>query len=258
MPFVEPTNTSVLEFEGLHLYHAERSNCSARVRLLLEEKQLPWASHHINLQKKENVTEDYFGINPKGLVPALVYDGKVVIESHDIMDYIETTFPAPGFRDVADEDQPEIDFWLRDSGEAHVPGVKTIQYHKRLSKLIEKSEEEYNRYRELQTDPQLLAFHAKHAAPGSNFSDEDAAEATRLMSGYFEKMNAILAGAEYIVGSTYTLADMAWAPSVTTLKIGEFDFSPFPHVEAWYARVSARPQFDEAFLKWIREATWGN
>ena len=73
-----------------------------------------------------------------------------------------------------------------------------------------------------------------------------------------KKMDAILAKSDWIVGDTYTLADMAWAPSITTLKVGEFDFSPFPNVQAWYDRVSTRPQFEIAFLKWIREASWGN
>ena len=41
MGIITPTNTSVLSFKGLHLYHTARSNCAARVRLLLEEKELP-------------------------------------------------------------------------------------------------------------------------------------------------------------------------------------------------------------------------
>ena len=70
MVVVVPTNASVLELRGIHLYHANRSNCSARVRLLLEEKALDWTSHHIDLGRKENISEEYFGINPKGVVPA--------------------------------------------------------------------------------------------------------------------------------------------------------------------------------------------
>ncbi|MDE0819186.1 MAG: glutathione S-transferase N-terminal domain-containing protein, partial [Pirellulaceae bacterium] len=81
MVLVEPTNLAMLDFKGLHLYHAHISNCSARVRLLLEEKKLPWESHHIILAKRQNITEEYFGINPKGVVPSLVHDGKVITES---------------------------------------------------------------------------------------------------------------------------------------------------------------------------------
>ena len=35
---VTPTNKSATELEGLHLYHADMSNCSMRVRMTLEEK----------------------------------------------------------------------------------------------------------------------------------------------------------------------------------------------------------------------------
>lgn len=258
MPIVEPTNRSVLGLEGLHLYHADRSNCSARVRLLLEEKGLPWVSHHIDLKMKENISEEYFGINPKGLVPALVHDGTVVVESNDILAYLETEFPEPGFRAVPDGDQPAIDYWLKASGDTHLPGIKTIQYFRRVARLLKKSDDEFRRYRELQTDPELLKFHARHGAPGSRLTEEDAAEATALMNRVFEEMDGVLAGSDWIVGGAYTLADISWAPSVTTLEIGGFDFSPFPNVQAWYGRVSSRPQFDAAFLKWIRESSWGH
>ena len=80
MGVVVPTNTSVKSFRGLHLYHAGRSNCSARARLLIVEKDLPWTSHHVNIYERENVTPEYFGINPKGLVPTLVHDGVVIVE----------------------------------------------------------------------------------------------------------------------------------------------------------------------------------
>ena len=159
---------------------------------------------------------------------------------------------------MSDEDQPKIDYWLKTAGESHLPGIKTLQYFKRLAGIIEKSEDEYNRYRELQTDPAHLEFHAKHGAPGSSLTEEDAARATRLMSTIYEEMDSILANSDWIVGGTYTLADISWGPNITTQKIGGFDFSPFPNVEAWYERVSSRPQFDTAFLKWIREAAWGH
>ena len=51
MGVVTPTNKEVLDFKGLHLYHAGVSNCSMRVRLTLEEKKLPWTSHHVDLFK---------------------------------------------------------------------------------------------------------------------------------------------------------------------------------------------------------------
>ena len=98
MGIVTPTNKEVTELEGLHLYHGGMSNCSMRVRMTLEEKSLPWTSHHIDLRHAENITPEYFGIHPKGLVPVLVHDGVVIIESTDIIDYLDETFPDTPLR----------------------------------------------------------------------------------------------------------------------------------------------------------------
>lgn len=255
MGIIVPTNKSVLSLKGLHLYHADRSNCAARVRLLLEEKGLKWTSHHINLGKKENITEEYFGINPKGVVPSLVHEGTVIVESNDILVYLEETFPEPGFRAVADDRQKEIDYWLQQSGDMHLPAIKTHQYYKINAALLPKTEEEEALYRKLQKDPDMLAFHGKHSGRKS-FSEDDADKARALLNGIFEEMNQALSGSEWLVGDAYTLADISWSPTITTLLAGSFDFSPFPEVERWYDVVRQRPQFEKAVFEWRKKATY--
>ena len=254
MVFVNPTNKSVLDFKGLHLYHTDRSNCSARVRLLLQEKGIDWTSHHIDLSKKENVTEEYFGINPKGVVPALVHDGTVITESNDILVYLEEQFPEPGFRAVAPERQSEIDHWLKLSGDLHIPAIKTFQYYSVNATLMKKSDEEEARYRELQKDPELLAFHGKHSG-GKSFSDADGDQAISLLNENFEYMEQAIAEAGWLVGDAYTLADISWSPTVTTLISGEFDFGSYPNLRNWYERIYQRPQYDKAIMEWRRRAT---
>ena len=255
MVIVTPKNTSVLSHKGLHLYHTARSNCAARVRLLLEEKELPWTSHHIDLGKKENITPEYFGINPKGVVPSLVDDGNVVVESNDILSYLEEKFPEPGFRNVSNDLQPEIDYWLQQSGDLHLPAVKTFQYYKINAKLLPKTEEEEALYAELQKDPEMLAFHAKHSG-GKSFTDKDADSAVFLLDAAFEKMDAAIADGGYIVSDIYTLADISWSPTITTLMAGGFNFSPYSRIEKWYNKLLERPQFQEAVIEWRKKATY--
>jgi GST-like protein len=255
MVIVVPTNKSVLEFKGLHLYHADRSNCAARVRLLLEEKEIAWTSHHIDLGKKENISEEYFGINPKGVVPALVHDGTVITESNDILVYLEETFPKPGFRAVAADRQSEIDYWLKMSGDLHLPAIKTHQYYKMNAALLEKTDEELALYSKLQTDPELLAFHGKHGK-GRSFSDANADAAVALLDENFAKMEQAIAEAGWVVGDSYTLADISWSPTITTLLAGGFDFSKYPYIEDWYERICQRPQFEKAVMEWRRRATY--
>lgn len=255
MVMIIPTNEAVRSLRGLHLYHSARSNCSARVRLLLEEKHIEWTSHHLDLLNKENISEAYFGINPKGLVPALVHNGHSIIESNDILVYLEKAYPEPGFRDVSDDEQTEIDTWLRESGDLHIPAIKTFQYYKLNAALLKKSPEEEEMFWKLQKDPELREFHGKHSG-GNTFSDEDAAGAIALLNDVFGDMNRVLEGRTWLVGDTYTLADISWGPTVTTLLSGGFDFAAFPNVQRWYDTICQRPQFNSAVLEWRKSANW--
>src|SRR5271170_372968 len=174
---VTPNNKSVTELTGLHLFHADMSNCSMRVRMVLSEKNLPWTSHHLDLRKKEAVTPEYFGIHPKGLVPTLVHDGVVHIESNDIIEYLDETFPDPPLQPQAADERRQMRDWLRTATEIHVPAVKTLIYTRKIAKVLRKNEVEDAQYRALQRDPELLAFHSA-ATSGSGLPQEkvDAAE----------------------------------------------------------------------------------
>ena len=65
----------------LELYHNDISVCAQKVRIVLAEKNLEWTSHHINLVAGEQTDPKYLAIHPKGVVPALIDDGRVVLDS---------------------------------------------------------------------------------------------------------------------------------------------------------------------------------
>ena len=44
---------------NLQLYHNDMSSCSQKVRLVLEEKNLSWYGHHMNLRKGETRSKEY-------------------------------------------------------------------------------------------------------------------------------------------------------------------------------------------------------
>ena len=46
----------------------------------------------------ESQGPEYLKINPRGVVPTLVHDGKVVRESNVILEYLEDAFPAHPLR----------------------------------------------------------------------------------------------------------------------------------------------------------------
>jgi len=247
MAIVEPTNTTVKEFEGLHLYHGDISNCSMRVRMTLEEKGLDWESHHIDLKKKENISDDYFGINPNGLVPTLVHDGVVHIESNDIIDYLDLTFPEPKLR--SPDREAEMLDWLKLSASLHVPAIKPYVYANKMAPKLKKSQEEEAKYASLQTNEELKEFHSKHAGQ-SMFSEADIEKSETLLRDAFTKLNDTLEGQPWIMGENFSLADISWIPIHFVLIGCGYDYAPYPNVVLWSEAVHERDSYKNGILKW--------
>lgn len=249
MGIVTPKNKSVLELEGLHLYHSGVSNCSMRVRITLEEKGLPWTSHHLDILRKEHITPEYFGINPNGLVPTLVHDGKVIIESDDIIEYLDDTFPQPSLRPPDGPDRQIMNSWLRRATAIHLKAVKTHIYEKRIRSKMVQSIEEKDRYEKLQKNTSLLEFHRKSSSNSFTQHELDAAKAT--LDECFAELNKELETREWLAGQSFSLADIAWVPLRFTLHVlADYSFESFSNVAAWGQRIETRPSYKQAVLDW--------
>ena len=251
MGVVTPTNKEVTEFEGLHLYHGGMSNCSMRVRMTLEEKGLPWTSHHLDLRKAENITPEYFGIHPKGLVPTLIHDGVVIIESTDIIDYLDETFTDPPLRPDNEGDEKEMLEWMRLAADNHIH-VKTYMFAKQIGKRKAKSAAELATYRELQNNEELLEFHEENSS-AEGLSGERVTNSTRVLSECFARLEQELAQHDWLVGDSFTLADITWVPLYVTLNNAQFPFDGYPNVVRWKDAIRARPSFQIAVLEWVPE-----
>lgn len=73
----------------LVLHHSGLTTCSRQVRHCLREKGLAYQSRYINLLRFEHLSPEYLRLNPNGVVPALLHDGHVVINSACINEYID-------------------------------------------------------------------------------------------------------------------------------------------------------------------------
>ena len=249
---ITPTNESVLEFEGLHLYHSGVSNCSMRVRIALEEKGLPWTSHHLNIMKKEHITPEYFGINPNGLVPTLVHDGKVIIESDDIIEYLDITFPEPPLRPPEGPDRELMEEWLHRATAIHLKAVKTHIYEKRMRGQMKQSAEQKEQYEKLQTNRSLLEFHRKSGS--DSFTQQELDEAREVLDQCFADLEKTLEGREWLAGDSFSLADIAWEPLYFTLHVlAGYSFEGMPNVAAWAKRVESRSSYQRAVVDWWPE-----
>ena len=70
-------------------------------------KKLLWQSHVIDLAKMEHATPEYQSINPNGLVPTLIHDGRTYIESIDIIQYLDGLAAMPPLSPVVPKEQAD-------------------------------------------------------------------------------------------------------------------------------------------------------
>ncbi len=67
--------------------------CSLASHIGLEETGAPYEAKPILLAKQQQKTEAYLKINPRGKVPSLSVDGKVLVENTAILTYLARRFP---------------------------------------------------------------------------------------------------------------------------------------------------------------------
>ena len=247
MAVVQPTNMSVESCKGLHLYHGDISNCTMRVRMTLIEKGLDWTSHHLDLRKKENISEDHFGINPNGLVPTLVHDGVVHIESNDKIDYLDRAFPEPPLR--ASGNEGEMLEWLRLAWSVHVPAIKPFVYATMIQKKVKKTAEEQRKYDSLQKNEELKDFHSKHAGSAA-FEEEDLVRSKEILADCFGRLDAALDGKDWIMGDRFTLADISWIPVFFVLTGCGYPFDVYRNITRWAKSFNDRKSYREGILQW--------
>ena len=250
MPKITPRNDAVRKLKGLHLYHAGWSNCSMRVRMVLEEKELPWMSHHLNTRTGEHITPEYFGINPNGLVPALVHDGDVWIESCDIIHYLDDVYPEPRLTPDDDKQLSKLLDWMNLASAIHVKAVKTYMYAARPGARRRKTPAELERYHRLQTNEELLAFHARNSSI-DGISAVDRSNAEYLLHEAFAKLDACLGEQRWLAGDDFTLADITWVPLHYTLERAGLLFARHANVMTWASAIAARPSFQRAVVEWF-------
>ena len=60
---------------------------------MLNAKKLPFDEVKLDLLAGDQLKPDYLALNPNGVVPTLVHDGAVVIDSSVIIEYLDEVAP---------------------------------------------------------------------------------------------------------------------------------------------------------------------
>jgi glutathione S-transferase len=241
------TNAEVKGFRGLHLYHFAFSNCSQRVRIALEEKGLAWTSHHLNLAANEHATPEYRTINPKGVVPTLVHDGRVYVESNDIIAYLDEAFPEPPLVPADPAERAALERRLRES-DAIQPSIKVLSHELLFKPFRKVGADEIARIEAALGNPELVSFLRDYAEDGAAWRARVEA-ALRAMHQALVTLDAALAEAPWLSGAAFGLADVSWVVNLHRLAQARYPLDAHPRLFDWYLRVQKRPSFERG-VEW--------
>lgn len=249
----------VLDWRGLHLFHFQGSSCSQKVRIFLHLKGIAWTSHHINLGKGEHVTPWYMGINPRGLVPALIHDGKVIIESNDILEYLEATFPEPAL--IPADLKDEMHHLLRQEDNLHLDIRALTMRFVVPAFLAKKPESEIRKYEALGSgsvhgaaDPDRVreADFWRDMIRNNGVSDERARLAFGRFRTALEQFEDRLERHDFLLGEQLTLLDIAWYIYVKRLNEASYPLHRLhPRLGKWFDALDAREDFSGE-VRWPR------
>lgn len=240
----------VLDWKGIHVFHFSMSSCSQKLRIFLNLKKIPWESHPIDLPHNENISEWYLGINPRGLVPVLVHDGDVHIESNDILLYLEKLFPTPAL--IPADAEAEMTGMLEKEDELHLD-FRALSFRFMFnSPEISKTPEMLEAYEKSGSgtvdgvaDPNKareLKFWRNYAAEG--VTDATAHAAALKFKTAFTALDARLAEHPYLLGDKISMLDIAWFIYVNRLKTASYPIARLhPRLAAWFDVLAQEPAF---------------
>jgi glutathione S-transferase len=233
----------------LVLYHGLASTCSKKVRLCLFEKGLRFDSRLLDLQKFEQHRPEYLAVNPNGVVPTLVHNGRPVIESSIINEYIDDAFPDVRLKPSDPIARARMRLWTKYSDEVAYKAVYVPTWHKLRHRAAAGLAND-TVAETLARVPTSERRQRWEQMANGGYSEAELAEAEDKMRACLDRAEAGLSEGEWLAGDEYSLADIAMVPFIDRIKNLRPEFltpGAYPKLTDWYVRLGAREAFQRAF-----------
>jgi glutathione S-transferase len=186
---------------------------ASRALWIVHELGIPF--EHVGVEIKDLKNADYLKVNPNGKVPTLVDGDFKLFESMAINLYLAAKYNKNGFLPASLEEQAlchQWSFW----------GMTEIE------------------------KPLLTILIDQFMTAPDKRKPDAVAEAQKTLPKPFGVLNNALQGRDYLLGSTFTVADLNLASIMSWSRPIKYDFAPFPNIAAWLDRCLSRPAYKAA------------
>ncbi len=185
-----------------------------KVSIMLEEIELPYETHAINIAKDEQFTPEFLAISPNNKIPAIVDrdNGRSMMESGAILMYLAE---KTGKLMPADED-----------GKWRVMEWLMMQMGS--------------------VGPMLGQTHhfVKYNQGKAPYAEERYLNENKRIYGVLDRR---LGECAYLAGDDYTIADIATFPWIARWDWQTMDLNDTPNVKRWFLELAARPAVQRGF-----------
>jgi tetrachloro-p-hydroquinone reductive dehalogenase len=227
-----------------------------KVRLALEEKGLAWSGRVIDIMRKQEQLEPwYLKLNPEGIIPTLEFRNgttKVLTDSAHIIRFIASLSQGNALLPQDKSNHPLMeqlinladDIDLQILSYARHPSMEKSE--KILDARITKSLSMAEQYPELKNNYFVCAERSqKSKAFRVDKKHIEDVEHRALESIEFAEKQ--LEGKNYLLGNSYTLADVIWTVVLSRLDLLGYskwlDKETFPEISSYYLRMQHRKSY---------------
>ena len=187
-----------------------------KVSIMLEEIEMPYEVHSINIAKDEQFQSHFLKVSPNNRIPAIVDrdNNYSLFESGAILLYL------------AEKSGKLINTDNRDD------------YYRTLEWLM---------WQMGGVGPMFGQVHhfVKYNKGKSEYSETRYSKEARRLYGVMDKK---LSKSQYIAGNDYSIADISIWPWTARFDWQEIDLNEFPNVTRWYKEISSRPAVQKGWL----------
>jgi glutathione S-transferase len=241
----------------IELYHAGISTCSQKVRLVLAEKGLDFVSHELDLIAGQQHDADYVKLNPKHVVPTLIHEGRVLIESSLIIRYLDEAYSEPPLRPRDPAGRYAVDLWIKRVDEELHPAAPVITFAIGPRNVLLRQPEEV-REANLAAIPDPARRAVRRSVLENGVKAPEFAGAIRIFVKVIDQMEANLADRSWLSGEHFGLADVSLVPYVLRLESlamdSLLDATVRPRIADWLSRLRARPSYATAVEAWLAQS----
>lgn len=232
----------------LEVYTWEVNSNSGKPLIFLAEKGVEFDFHYIDVLKFEQHQPEYLALNPQGTVPTVVHDGKIMTESTQALQYLDTALPGPAFTPERPLERYRMRWWAT-HGAAWAASLSVLGWHAFMGPMVRKlGDDKLSEL--LERIPNKQRRIAWATAAKSTFTEEQLQNARDGVAAGVQMMESRLRESPYFAGESYSIADMVIFANAYSLPLMH-DYAAGDDISPcfmdWLKRIYRRPAIAEAF-----------